>query len=410
MTPGDAVSILPPLQPDEARHGAAVLQAVRDAIASHGGWLAFDDYLRIVLYAPGLGYYSAGSAKFGHGGDFVTAPEVSGLFGRCVARQCAEVLQLTGGDVLELGAGTGALAASVLATLRELGSLPQHYDILEISADLRARAQQRVSSLPEALRARVRWLDTLPAVPIAGVILANEVADALPFQRFVIATGGPLELGVALSPQGELVEAERPAGAPLQAEIGRIAASLSAAWPASSAAPAGIPAQWPWPSGYRSELCPMLGSWIAAISAALGRGAALIVDYGFGRHEYYHPQRSGGTLRCHFRHRAHEDPLLYPGLQDITAWVDFTRVAEAADAAALAVAGYCTQAAFLLATGIESDLAATDATLEHARLASQARQLLLPGEMGETFKVMALTRALDAPLRGFEYQDLRRSL
>jgi SAM-dependent MidA family methyltransferase len=394
MTPGDAVSILPPLQPDEARHGAAVLQAVRDAIARHGGWLAFDDYLRLVLYAPGLGYYSAGSAKFGRGGDFVTAPEISDLFGRCVARQCAEVLQLTGGDVLELGAGTGALAERVLRTLQELGSLPQRYDILEVSADLRARAQQRLSGLPDALRARVRWLDALPAVPMPGVILANEVADALPFKRFVIAGAEPLERGVALSPQGDLVEAERPADAALQAELARIAASLPA----------------PWPGRYQSELCPMLGPWMAAIGAALDRGAVLIIDYGLGRPEYYHPQRSGGTLRCHFRHRAHEDPLLHPGLQDITAWVDFTRVAEAADAAALAVSGYCTQTGFLLATGIESDLAATGATLEHARLASQARQLLLPGEMGETFKVMALTRGLDAPLCGFEYQDLRRSL
>ncbi|MFI4869851.1 MAG: class I SAM-dependent methyltransferase [Steroidobacterales bacterium] len=414
MTPGDAVSILPPLRPDEARQAAAVLQAVRDAIATRGGWLAFDDYLRIVLYAPGLGYYSGGSEKFGRSGDFVTAPEVSGLFGRCVARQCAEVLQLTGGDVLELGAGTGTLAAGVLATLCELGSLPQNYYILEISADLRARGQQRLSSLPEALRARVRWLDALPAEPIAGVILANEVADALPFKRFVIAAGEPLERGLTLSARGELFEAVRSADAPLRAEIGRVAGSLpppaSWPWPSSSAAPAGSSASWPWPDGYASELCPMLGPWIGAIGAALGRGAALIIDYGLGRPEYYHPQRSGGTLRCHFRHRAHEDPLRNPGLQDITAWVDFTRVAEAADAAALAVAGYCTQAAFLLANGIEADLAASEATLEHARLASQARQLLLPGEMGETFKVMALTRALDAPLRGFEYQDLRRSL
>ncbi|MGA2861746.1 MAG: class I SAM-dependent methyltransferase [Steroidobacteraceae bacterium] len=394
MTPGDAVSILPQLPPDEARHGAAVLHAVRDAIATHGGWLAFDDYLRIVLYAPGLGYYSAGSAKFGGGGDFVTAPELSGLFGRCVARQCAEILQRAGGDVLELGAGTGALAASVLTTLRELELLPQHYYILEVSADLRARQQQRLASLPEALRVRVQWLDALPAAPIAGVILANEVADALPFKRFVVTSEAPLERGVAVSPQGDLFEADRPADAALQADIGRIAVSLP----------------WPLPPGYRSELCPMLQPWIVALSAALSRGVALIIDYGLARREYYHPQRSGGTLRCHFRHRAHEDPLLHPGLQDISAWVDFTRVAEAAADATLAVAGYCTQAAFLLATGIESDLAAGGATLERARLASQARQLLLPGEMGESFKVMALTRGADAPLRGFEYQDLRRSL
>src|ERR1700688_3408493 len=254
MTPGDAVSILPQLPPDEARHGAAVLLAVRDAIATHGGWLAFDDYLRIVLYAPGLGYYSAGSAKFGRGGDFVTAPELSGLFGRCVARQCAEVLQLAGGDVLELGAGTGALAASVLATLHELGQLPEHYYILEVSADLRRRQQQHLASLPAALRARVQWLDALPAAPIAGVILANEVADALPFKRFVIAADALLERGVALSAQGALVDADRAAEAPLRAQLAQIAQSLAQ----------------PWPSDYQSELCPMLQPWIATLGAALG--------------------------------------------------------------------------------------------------------------------------------------------
>src|ERR1700676_4341346 len=337
MTSADEVSNLPPLHPDEARHGALVLQAVRAAIATHHGWLAFDDYLRLVLYAPGLGYYSAGSAKLGSGGDFVTAPELSGLFGRCVARQCAQVLQLCGGDVLELGAGTGALAASVLAMLAELGPLPQHYYVLEVSADLRARAQQRLAGLSVALRTRVQWLDALPAAPIAGVILANEVADALPFKRFVMAHGALLERGVALSAQGELVEADQPADATLRAEIERMAHAL--------------PAPWVWPSDYQSEWCPMLQPWIAAIGASLGHGAALIIDYGLGRSEYYHPQRSGGTLRCHYRHRAHEDPLLYPGLQDITAWVDFTRVAEAAADASLEVAGYCTQAAFLLATG-----------------------------------------------------------
>ena len=393
MMPGDAVSILPPLPPDEARHGALVLQAVRDAIATHGGWLPFDDYLRIVLYAPGLGYYSAGSAKFGGGGDFVTAPELSGLFGRCVGRQCAQLLQAGGGEVLELGAGTGALAASVLATLAELERLPRHYYILEISAELRARQQQRLALLPAALRARVHWLDTLPAAPLAGVILANEVADALPFKRVVITAGAPLERGVALSPEGTLVEADRPADAALRSQIAHLGRALIA----------------PLPPGYVSELCPMLQPWIAALGAALSRGALLLIDYGLGRREYYHPQRSGGTLRCHFRHRAHEDPLLHPGLQDISAWVDFTRVAETAADAGLEVAGYCTQAAYLLASGIESDLAA-GGVAEHARLASQARQLLLPGEMGETFKVMALTRGADVPLRGFEYQDLRRSL
>jgi SAM-dependent MidA family methyltransferase len=394
MTSADAVSNLPPLQADEAQHGVLVLQAVRDAIAAHDGWLAFDDYLRLVLYAPGLGYYSAGSAKIGSGGDFVTAPELSGLFGRCVARQCAQVLQHTGGDVLELGAGTGALAASLLTTLHELALLPGHYYILEVSADLRQRQQQRLAALPAALRRRVQWLDALPAAPIAGVMLANEVADALPFKRFVIAADALLERGVALSAQGALIDADRAAEAPLRAQLAQIAQSLAQ----------------PWPSDYQSELCPMLQPWIATLGAALGRGALLLIDYGLSQREYYHPQRSAGTLRCHFRQHAHQCALLYPGLQDISAWVDFTRVAAAAIDATLDVAGYCTQAAFLLATGIEADVAASDTTLQRAQLASEARRLLLPDAMGETFKVMALTRGFDAPLRGFAHQDLRDSL
>jgi SAM-dependent MidA family methyltransferase len=383
--------MLPDLTADQARHSAAVARAVSAAIEAQAGWLAFDDYLRIVLYAPGLGYYSAGSVKFGPGGDFVTAPELSGLYARCLASQCAPVLRAVGGDVLELGAGTGRLAAGVLTRLAELEQLPRHYYILEVSADLRVRQSETLEGLPAALRSRVAWLDALPATPITGVVLANEVADALPFQRFVIDAEALYQRGVGLSDDAALVDADRPASAALRAELGRIA-------------PNG------WPRRYLSELCPMLGPWVAAIAKSLSRGAVFLIDYGLPRHEYYHPQRNRGTLRCHFRHRAHDDPLLYPGLQDITAWVDFTRVAEAAVDAQLEVAGFCTQAAFLLANGIEAELAAASNTLERARLASQARVLLLPGEMGERFKVMALTRGFDEPLCGFAYQDLRRSL
>jgi SAM-dependent MidA family methyltransferase len=383
--------MLPDLTADQARHSAAVARAVSAAIEAQAGWLAFDDYLRIVLYAPGLGYYSAGSVKFGPGGDFVTAPELSGLYARCLASQCAPVLRAVGGDVLELGAGTGRLAAGVLTRLAELEQLPHHYYILEVSADLRVRQSETLEGLPAALRSRVAWLDALPATPITGVVLANEVADALPFQRFVIDAEALYQRGVGLSDEAALVDADRPASAALRAELGRMA-------------PNG------WPRRYLSELCPMLGPWVAAIAKSLSRGAVFLIDYGLPRHEYYHPQRNRGTLRCHFRHRAHDDPLLYPGLQDITAWVDFTRVAEAAVDAQLEVAGFCTQAAFLLANGIEAELAAASNTLERARLASQARVLLLPGEMGERFKVMALTRGFDEPLCGFAYQDLRRSL
>ncbi|MGH8207932.1 MAG: class I SAM-dependent methyltransferase, partial [Steroidobacteraceae bacterium] len=350
-------------------------------VSAHGGWLAFDDYLRLVLYAPGLGYYSAGSAKLGRGGDFITAPELSALFGRALARQCAEVLRRLGGGggncVLELGAGTGALAATLLPALAELGALPDHYDILEISADLAERARTRLATLPEALRARVRWLNALPATPIHGVLLANEVADALPFRLFGVMAGRFVEWGVALWSGAALTLAGRPADAALTDELRRLGLGTQ---PGAAPGAEGLAAL---PDGYRSELCALLGPWVASLGAALARGAAFIIDYGLARREYYHEQRTRGTLRCHFRHRAHDDPLLYPGMQDITAWVDFTRVAEAAVDAGMAVAGYCTQAGFLLANGIEADVAAAATTLERARLAAQARQLLMPDEMGE---------------------------
>jgi SAM-dependent MidA family methyltransferase len=386
--------MLPSLSSEMTAHSARVVELVRARIEDGRGWLAFDEYLRIVQYAPGLGYYSAGAAKFGPAGDFITAPELSSLFGHCIARQCAQVLRHSGGGVLELGAGSGALAVSVLTQLQDMQCLPAHYQILEVSADLRARQQQRLSALPASLRERITWLDTLPDPPARGVILANEVLDALPFKRFVIGAGGVRERGIGLSSQGQLIEAECAADPALSQEVARLAADLPDVWP----------------PGFTSEICLMVEPWIRALSAALSNGTILLVDYGSSRRECYHPQRVQGTLRCHFRHRAHDDVLLHPGLQDITAWVDFTRVAEAASAAGLEVAGYVTQAAFLLACGIEQELAAVTAPLEHARLASQARTLLLPGEMGETFKVMALTRGLAEPLLGFTYQDLRDRL
>jgi SAM-dependent MidA family methyltransferase len=388
---GEISSMLPPLTPEQASHSALVAEAVRASIEAQGGWLAFDDYLRVVLYAPGIGYYSAGSVKFGPSGDFVTAPELSGLFARCLANQCAPLLKSLGGEILELGAGTGRMAAGLLTRLAELGEVPKRYCILEPSADLRARQAQTLQTLPEPLGSRVEWLDTLPETPIAGLVLANEVLDALPFRRFVIRDARSLERGVGLSAAGEFIDADRPAGGELRAELARLA-------------PAG------WPPRYESELCPMVEPWIDSIAQSLARGVLLLIDYGLPRHEYYHPQRARGTLRCHFRHRAHDDPLIYPGLQDITAWVDFTRVAEAGVDARLEVAGYCTQAAFLLANGIEAEVAAARDELERARLASQAQSLLLPGEMGERFKVMALTRDFDEPMQGFTLQDLRRTL
>ncbi|MBS0387641.1 MAG: SAM-dependent methyltransferase [Proteobacteria bacterium] len=394
MTATPAIT-MPALDAAQAAHAQRVLAALRAHIAARGGWIRFDEYLELVLYAPGLGYYSAGAAKLGAAGDFITAPELSALFGACVARACAPLLA-DGGEILELGAGSGALAESLLLRLAELDALPSRYGILEVSADLRERQCARLDALAPALRARLHWLDALPSRQLRGVILANEVADALPFRCFRVTERGYDERGVALDADGLPRWAERAADPALHAELERLSAALPS----------------PLAPGHCGELCLPLNAWMAGLAGVLEHGAMLQFDYGLGRAELYHAQRTGGTLRCHYRHRAHADPFWRPGLQDITAWVDFTRLADAAAAAGLDVAGYCTQAAFLLGAGIDAELGRAGDALEQARRASEARQLLLPGEMGETFKAMLLTRGqvAAAARQAFSVQDLRRLL
>lgn len=382
----------PALSPEEADHSRKVYALVAERIAAAGGWLSFERFMEIALYAPGLGYYSAGSRKLGPGGDFVTAPELSDLFSDCVAEQCAQVLA-GGGEILELGAGTGRMAAAVLTALAARGVLPQRYAILEVGADLAQRQRERIAGLPEALRERVVWLERLPERPVHGVILANEVLDALPCRRFTVAGNSVRELGVALR-GGALVEREGAA----DSMLAEACAALTAELPR------------PLPEGFTSELCLRVEPWLAGVGERLERGLMLLFDYGLPRPQYYHPQRTTGTLRCHFKHRVHDDPYINPGVQDITAWVDFTRVAESALVCGLEVGGFATQAAFLLATGIERRVAAESDPVRHARLAGEARRLLLPGEMGEAFKAMALTRDFDEALVGFTLQDLRGSL
>jgi len=379
--------MLPSLSPDEERHSRAAEAVIRERLVAAGGWLSFEQFMEWALYAPGLGYYSAGSVKIGAGGDFVTAPEVSDLFSRCVARQCADVLAETGGDILELGAGTGRMAATILESLAALGILPERYAILEVSADLADRQRTRLQQLPAELRERVIWLDRLPETPVRGVLLANEVLDALPFKRFTVRGDSVHELGVGLEGDS-FVWRERPMD--LRGEPPELPFAL--------------------PQGYTSEICLRVEPWITSVSQCLERGMLLLFDYGLPRAHYYHPQRGDGTLRCYFKQRAHDDPFTNIAVQDITAWVDFTRVAEAALNCDLEVAGFATQAAFLLGTGIEALIAAPNDVADRARLASEARRLLLPGEMGESFKAMALCRNLQQPLRGFAHQDLRRSL
>jgi SAM-dependent MidA family methyltransferase len=430
MTSSGPHSILPPLSPDEQHHSSAVVAALREAIAAAGGWLSFEGFMDLALYAPGLGYYSAGSAKLGSGGDFVTAPEISDLFSRCVARQVAEVLSVTGGEILELGAGTGRMAATVLESLAAEGVLPERYSILEVSGDLAQRQRERLGSLPAGLRERVVWLERLPQRPIHGVVLANEVLDALPCQRFVVAGAdvgavppAAIVAGKAGSDSpsggshGSLGSASVPTHSILELGVSvdgdrfveRTAYPDEALARACSALLSGLPQ--PLSPGYTSEVCLRLEPWIASVGDCLERGLILLFDYGLPRSHYYHPQRVSGTLRCHFKQRAHDDPYINVGVQDITAWVDFTRVAEAAVDAGLDVAGFSTQAAFLLATGIERLVASESGDIvEQTRRAGEARRLLLPGEMGEAFKAMALTRDYVAALTGFGLQDLRHSL
>jgi SAM-dependent MidA family methyltransferase len=292
----------------------------------------------------------------------------------------------------------------VLTELAAQHVLPERYAILEVSADLAQRQRERLARLPPVLRERVVWLERLPEQPLHGVMLANEVADALPCRRFRCDADGIRELGVVLD---AVSGAHTTGSAPIRFRDGAVAADASLAG-ACDEILAGLPA--PLPAGYTSEVCLRIAPWIAALSACLARGLLLFCDYGLPRRHYYHPQRASGTLRCHYKHLAHEDPYINLGVQDITAWVDFTRVAEAALAAGLEVSGFATQAAFLLGLGVEGLVTEAGADIERIRLAGEARRLLMPEEMGEAFKMMALGRGLDIPLAGFAVQDLRHLL
>ncbi|BCO32192.1 SAM-dependent methyltransferase [Thiohalobacter sp. COW1] len=370
-----------------------LVEVLRARMNEAGGSLAFADYMHTVLYAPGLGYYSAGARKFGEAGDFITAPELSPLFSQCVAASCAAVLEaLPHGAVLELGAGSGTLAVEVLRSLQAQKRLPESYLILEPSADLRQRQRQRLEQELPTLLDRVTWLDRPPEA-FAGVLVANEVLDALPVELFHW-DGSEVRLRRVQWEGSGFGWTDAPADAGLAEQVRHLAG------------------QYAWPPDYHSERAAWLSGWLGELAAGLTRGAMLFIDYGYPRGEYYHPQRASGTLMCHYRHRAHPDPLRLPGLQDITAHVDFTAVAETADAAGLRVAGFTDQAHYLIDTGIEERMAEVSGQdpVAGMRLAQQVRQLMLPGEMGERFKAMLLTRDCDAAVPGFRQQDLRNRL
>lgn len=349
-----------------------MLPRLREEIARSGGWISFARYMELVLHEPGLGYYAGTAQKFGARGDFVTAPELGSLFGRTLARQLAD---LGTREVLELGAGSGALADALLA------QSDFQYSILETSGNLKARQQARLGG-------RATWLERLPE-RIRGAVIANEVVDAMPVHAVAWRAEGLMERGVALA-GGRLVWSERPA----TGELLEQATTMEV------------------PRPYESEIGLVARAWMRELATRLDGGVIFVIDYGFPRHEYYHPQRSMGTLMCHYRHQAHGDPFAHPGEEDLTAHVDFTALAEAAWDTGLDVLGYATQAQFLVNCGITEVLAEAnlDNALHYAPLAAEAQKLLSPSEMGELFKVLAVGRGVARPLLGFARGDRAATL
>jgi len=393
--PHDQPPSLPKPDATSAAHSERMATFISEQITAACGCISFAEFMHHALYAPGLGYYTAGSTKFGEAGDFVTAPEVSSIFGSVIARQCAEVMdQLGGGDILEYGAGSGKLAVDVLTALQRLEALPPAYRILEVSADLRERQEACLRERVPDLMEMVTWVDTPPSA-MRGVILANEVLDALPVERFVRRDAALMQQCVAVSEQGfAFAESAAPtnlasAVEKIEGEIGRV-----------------------FPDGFVSEVCLAVPGWIAGMSSALDEGVAFLCDYGVSRREYYAAERSDGWLRCHFRHHAHSDPLVLPGIQDLTSWVDFTAVAESAVAAGFDVSGYSAQAQFLMAGGLEAEMQdfAELAVEEQFELSRQVKTLTLPGEMGEHFKCMALQKGHIALPSGFSLADRTHTL
>jgi SAM-dependent MidA family methyltransferase len=386
-----------PEPPDELKRLSHELAGrIRERIRDHGP-MPFSDYMEAALYEPGLGYYSAGLQKFGPGGDFVTAPELGTLFGSCLGRQVEQVCEHLGNySVLEIGAGSGRLAALVLERLAaRAGAGSIEYRILERSAHLRQVQRETIEQAAPRLIDRVSWLDAPPKAEWAGVIVANEVADALPVERFCKSGGELVQLNVVAD--GESFDWFP--GPPRAALAEAVAERLANIFP-------GLP------EDYCSEINLSLGAWLCGLTESLRRGCMLLIDYGYPRETFYHPQRRQGTLICHYRHRAVDAPFRWPGLQDLTAFVEFTAVAEEGAACGLDCSGYTSQAMFLLGSGLDEEMAdmAERPVEEQMRLAAEARQLTLPTEMGEKFQVMALTRDLDLPLRGFDDFDQRHRL
>ena len=381
---------------DALAYSEALKRRIADEIESGDGWIGFDRFMEIALYAPGMGYYSGGAHKFGAAGDFVTAPEISAAFSQTLGAQAAQILALSAPQIVEVGAGSGRLAADLLLELELRDSLPERYAILDLSGELRERQRETISHSAPHLLDRVDWLDRLPE-RFDGLVLANELLDALPVHLVVWGRGGDdqtiLERGVGWN-NNAFVWLDRPAK-------GRVLDRAHA-----------LATECPLPPGYLSEIGLASTDWTAAWAGILGKGALLLIDYGFPRHEFYHPQRNAGTLMCHYRHHAHGDPFFLPGLQDITAHVDFTAMVESGFEAGMELLGYTTQAAFLLNCGL-TDVLERIPVEDHMRYLPQAQaanKLISPAEMGELFKVLALGKGIDETLLGFAQGDRSATL
>jgi len=381
---------LPPPSPEALAHSARLVEHVRREIAASGGWISFARYMELVLYAPGLGYYAAGARKLGADGDFTTAPELTPLYGHCIAQQARQIISLGLEDILEVGAGSGALAAALLEELDRRGAAPKNFLILELSADLRARSRDLLAARVPHLMERIAWLNVLPPA-FLGLVIGNEVLDAMPV-HVVRGTHRGVEEGGVTASRGErpFEWSFRPASGALRAATDRLDL----------------------PPGYVTEIGLAARAFVRSVGAVLERGVMLFIDYGFPAREFYHPQRAEGTLMCHYRHRAHGDPFWLPGLQDVTAHVDFSAIAEAAVGEGLEVLGYTSQEQFLVNCGI-TDLMLRTPPEDAGRYlpqAAAASKLLSPAEMGELFKAIAIGRGVSDPLIGFGSGDRRHTL
>ncbi len=385
------MTTLPAPHPTAQIESEKLTQLIREEIAAKGA-MPFARFMELALYAPGLGYYSAGMHKLGRNGDFVTAPEVSPLFAKCIARQCLQVLtELGNGDILEFGAGSGIFAKDLLLELEALGALPTHYFILEVSADLRQRQYELLKTACPHLLSRILWLDKLPDLPINGIIFANEVLDAMPVHCFKFLENEMKERRVVWE-NNQFVWRDESPTPELQQYLDTIFEGYSL----------GL--------NYQSEASLIQPAWIATVATILNKGLLLLIDYGYGRQEYYHHERCHGTLTCFYQHHQHADPLILVGLQDMTAHVDFTHIAESAANAGLTMAGFTTQTAFLLATGLLDIANASLSEVEKYKQNQQIKILTMPSQMGEVVKVMGLVKNIGKQLIGFSLRDRRGDL